>query len=218
MQLLELIVTIATINTYHQPFPTPHSAGGGEWAQESATTYKVTLQEGTEDATNWTISPTEAAEGSPVTATYSGEKRVKSVKAVKNTPLEKTQIKFGFLLAKSYLCSRNHINNEIMEARTTTAEHSIATAWNEAKNLSNSQKLELVSIIIDSVRKQVRQTAADDEEYSLRPFTMEELNARIDQAEAEIAAGLGTPHEEVMREMDEEIERWEQEDLKLEAI
>ena len=41
----------------------------------------------------------------------------------------------------------------------------------------------------------------------------------IDQAEAEIAAGLGTPHEEVMREWDEEIERWEQEELEMaEAI
>lgn len=29
------------------------------------------------------------------------------------------------------------------------------------------------------------------------------------------AAGRGIPHEEVMREMDEEIERWEQEYLKL---
>lgn len=58
---------------------------------------------------------------------------------------------------------------------------------------------------------------AADEEYSLRPFTKEELNARIDQAEAEIAAGLGTPHEEVMREMDEEIERWEQEELEMAA-
>ena len=46
------------------------------------TTYKVTLQEGTEDATNWTV-PAEAAAGSPVTATYKGEKKVKSVKAVK---------------------------------------------------------------------------------------------------------------------------------------
>ena len=90
---------------------------------------------------------------------------------------------------------------------TTTAEHSIATAWNEAKNLSNSQKLELVSIIIDSVRKQVRQTAADDEEYSLRPFTMEELNARIDQAEAEIAAGNVIDDEDVWRELEEEFAR-----------
>ena len=46
-------------------------------------TYSVTLAEGTEDADNWTISPTEAAEGATVTATYSGEKKVKSVKAVK---------------------------------------------------------------------------------------------------------------------------------------
>ena len=29
------------------------------------------------------------------------------------------------------------------------------------------------------------------------------------------AAGKGTPHEEVMREWEEEIERWEQEDLEL---
>jgi len=94
-----------------------------------------------------------------------------------------------------------------MEATTTTAEHSIATAWNEAKNLSNSQKLELVSIIIDSVRKQVRQTAADDEEYSLRPFTIEELNARIDQAEAEIAAGNVIDDEDVWRELEEEFAR-----------
>ncbi len=49
----------------------------------AATTYSVTLAEGTEDSDNWTISPTEAAEGAKVTVTYSGEKKVKSVKAVK---------------------------------------------------------------------------------------------------------------------------------------
>ena len=48
-----------------------------------APTYSVTLAEGTEDGDNWTISPTEAAEGATVTATYKGEKKVKSVKAVK---------------------------------------------------------------------------------------------------------------------------------------
>ena len=46
-------------------------------------TYSVTLAEGTEDADKWTISPAEAAEGAKVTVTYSGEKKVKSVKAVK---------------------------------------------------------------------------------------------------------------------------------------
>ena len=53
----------------------------GAWAQDPAT-YKVTLQEGTEDAKNWTV-PEEAAEGASVTVTYNGEKKVKSVKAVK---------------------------------------------------------------------------------------------------------------------------------------
>ena len=45
----------------------------------------------------------------------------------------------------------------------------------------------------------------DDEEYSLRPFTMEELNARIDQAEAEIAAGLGTPAEEAWDDLEKRM-------------
>ncbi len=52
----------------------------------AAPTYSVTLAEGTEDGDNWTISPAEAAEGAKVTATYSGEKKVKSVKAVKKAP------------------------------------------------------------------------------------------------------------------------------------
>lgn len=49
----------------------------------AATGYSVTLAEGTEDSDNWTISPAEAAEGETVTVTYSGERKVKSVKAVK---------------------------------------------------------------------------------------------------------------------------------------
>ena len=52
------------------------------------TTYKVSVKEGTEDATNWTIAPPEAtttgvAQGTQVTASYGGVKKVKSVKAVK---------------------------------------------------------------------------------------------------------------------------------------
>lgn len=54
----------------------------------AATGYSVTLAEGTEDADNWTISPAEAAEGETVTVTYSGERKVKSVKAVKKAAAE----------------------------------------------------------------------------------------------------------------------------------
>ncbi len=48
-----------------------------------ATKYNLTLAEGTEDADKWTISPNPAEEGATVTVTYSGERKVKSVKAVK---------------------------------------------------------------------------------------------------------------------------------------
>lgn len=56
-----------------------------------AQTYKVSVKEGTEDATSWTIAPAEAtttgvAAGTTVTATYIGTKKVKSVKAVKKAP------------------------------------------------------------------------------------------------------------------------------------
>jgi len=55
----------------------------GKFFYTAAPTYTVTVAEGTEDAEKWTIDPTEAAEGAAVTATYSGTKKVKSVKAVK---------------------------------------------------------------------------------------------------------------------------------------
>lgn len=45
--------------------------------------YNVSLKVGTEDAANWAISPNPAEAGQAVTATYSGKKKVKSVKAVK---------------------------------------------------------------------------------------------------------------------------------------
>ena len=61
------------------------------------TTYKVSVKEGTEDATSWTIAPAEAttagvAAGTTVTATYSGVKKVKSVKAVKKAAVLVTSI------------------------------------------------------------------------------------------------------------------------------
>ena len=46
-------------------------------------------------------------------------------------------------------------------------------------------------------------------ETELKPYTMEEINARIDQAEWESAAGLGVDTEEMLREMDEELAREE---------
>lgn len=58
------------------------TAATGAWAQDPAK-YKITVAEGTEDEGKWTISPAEAAEGATVTVTYNGDRKVKSVKAVK---------------------------------------------------------------------------------------------------------------------------------------
>jgi len=67
-RLLSMLVLLAAVAT-------------GSWAQS---TYKVSVKEGTEDATNWIITPAEAtttgvAAGTEITATYTGEKKVKSV-------------------------------------------------------------------------------------------------------------------------------------------
>jgi hypothetical protein len=66
----------------------------GAWAQEPATTYKVTVNDGNKDAKNWTITSgqktatgdaadglTGVSEGDDVTLTYSGRLKVKSVTA-----------------------------------------------------------------------------------------------------------------------------------------
>ena len=54
---------------------------------------------------------------------------------------------------------------------------------------------------------------ADSDEENLKPYTMDELNAMLDEAEHNYKAGLGIPSEEVFRDLEEEFE---QEELQLE--
>ncbi|MBQ9213715.1 MAG: hypothetical protein IJ150_07235 [Bacteroidales bacterium] len=89
--------------------------------------------------------------------------------------------------------------------------HPTSYYWSLVKDMNDSQKLELVSIIIDSIR---HSTVSPQ---SMKRYTMDDIDAMIAQAESEIKVGKGTPHEELMREWDEEIEQWEQEDRKLEV-
>ena len=56
---------------------------------------------------------------------------------------------------------------------------------------------------------------ATKEEHTPKPYTMEEINAMLDAAEADIAAGRTIPHEESMRRWQEEIAREEQKELEL---
>ncbi len=80
--------------------------------------------------------------------------------------------------------------------------------WGVVKDMDDSQKLELITLLAESV-KPVQTTSL------MKRYTMDEINAMLDKAEAEIAAGLGTPHEEVMREWEEELSREEQEELEM---
>ena len=95
---------------------------------------------------------------------------------------------------------------------TTTSRrrstHPMSYYWSMVKDMDDSQKLELVSIIIDSMKPKVAP-------QPMQRYTKEEMNAMLDEAEANFSAGRGIPHDEVMREMDKEIERWEQEELEM---
>ena len=101
------------------------------------------------------------------------------------------------------------METKTVKRRTT---HPMSYYREMVKDMDDSQKLELVTILIESVKPAVAKAKeADGEEYSLRPFTMEELNARIDQAEANFKAGLGIPDEEAWDDLEEELALQEEE-------
>ena len=84
------VINIAKAGTYTVTIhfdPTTHKV------YETMPGYNVTLAEGTEDATSWTIEPNSDLEGGEtVTATYSGDRKVKSVKAVKKAAVSFTEV------------------------------------------------------------------------------------------------------------------------------
>ena len=76
------------------------------------------------------------------------------------------------------------------------------------KDMDDSQKLELVTILIESVKPAVAPAP-------MKRYTMAEINAMLDEAEAEIAAGKGIPDEDVWKKYDEEFALEEQETLEM---
>jgi hypothetical protein len=82
--------------------------------------------------------------------------------------------------------------------------------WGVVKDMNDSQKLELVTMLIDSVKPKV----ADDmtieemlEGYPYKRYTKAELNALLDEAEANIAAGNTIDDDDLWKEDEEEFER-----------
>jgi len=107
-----------------------------------------------------------------------------------------------YLLIRRKIVSlqRKRITTTIMA--TTTARrrtsHPMSYYWNMVKDLDYSEKLELVSFIIDSMKSTVAQ-------QPMRPYTKEEINSMIDQSERDIAEGRVYDFDEAMDELEMEF-------------
>ena len=100
----------------------------------------------------------------------------------------------------------------------------ISHYWGLVKGLDNSLKLELATMLIDSVKPMLTASTHDtttEEDFPvikkeyLKPYTMEEINAMLDEAEANFAAGKGIPDEEAWEEWEEDFARMEQKHYEL---
>ena len=92
---------------------------------------------------------------------------------------------------------------------------------NMVKNMDDSQKLELVSFIIDSMRSAKTDDLSMEEMlegYPYKRYTKAEMNAMLDKAEANFEAGRGIPDEEAWDDLEEELALEKQELEMAEAI
>ena len=79
--------------------------------------------------------------------------------------------------------------------------------WNVVKNMDDSQKLELVTMLVESIKPKMVTPAP------MKRYTMDDINAMIEESERQIATGETIPDEEVWRKYDEEFALEEQVEL-----
>ena len=77
--------------------------------------------------------------------------------------------------------------------------------WGMVKDLNDSLKLELVSMLIDSVRHSV----AGNGTATLKPYTIEELHQMVAEGERQFADGQWQDSEDMFRELEEDFAREE---------
>ena len=95
---------------------------------------------------------------------------------------------------------------------TTTAKrrsaHPMSYYWSMVKDMDDSQKLELVTMLVNSVKPKVADDLTTEEileGYPYKRYTKAELNAMLDEAEAEFAAGGGIDDEDAWDDLEEEL-------------
>jgi len=107
---------------------------------------------------------------------------------------------------------------ETTTSRRRRATQPIIKAWNAIKGLDYSDKLELVTMIIESVKHDKDDDMTMEqmlEGYPYKRYTKAELNAMLDEAEANFEAGLGIPDEEAWDDLEEELALQEEEQHKM---
>ena len=105
---------------------------------------------------------------------------------------------------------------------TTTARrrsaHPMSYYWSMVKDMDDSQKLELVTMLVNSVKPKVADDLTTEEMlegYPYKRYTKAELNAMLDEAERDFEAGLGIDDDDLLKEDEEEYERELAEEQKL---
>lgn len=103
---------------------------------------------------------------------------------------------------------------ETTTARRRRTSQPIIKAWNAVKGLDYSDKLELVTMIIESVQHANDDTMSMEQMlggYPYKRYTKAELNAMLDEAVANFEAGRGIPDEEAWDDLEEELALQEEE-------
>ena len=81
-------------------------------------------------------------------------------------------------------------------------EHPMSYYWGLVQDMDDSQKLELIMMLAESVKPTVAVPP-------IKRYTMEEFDALIDAGEADIAAGRVIDDEDMWHDLDEEQEELE---------
>ena len=103
-------------------------------------------------------------------------------------------------------------------ARRRTA-HPMSYYWDVVKNMDDSQKLELISLLAESVKPSTSSSTEQLlEGYPYKRYTKAELNAMLDEAEANFAAGKGIPDEEAWDDLEEELALQKEEQLEMAEV
>ena len=90
-------------------------------------------------------------------------------------------------------------------ATTRRSTRPMSYYWGVVKDMDDSQKLELISLLAESVKP--ASTCSTEqllEGYPYKRYTKAELNAMLDKAEANFEAGRGIPDDEAWDDLEEE--------------